>query len=335
MSKSQRRHRSRSRQRRNSTNEQGGKTTQSAQAKSEQLAADASRTKLLIIGLAVVGGAFLWAYWPTLVDLVQAWEREPDYSHGFFVAPLAIYFLWYRRDLKPASSHKLAWGGMALILLSLLVRYAGAYFYIDAIDGWSIPFWILGVIWLFWGSSVAWWAAPAAAFLWFMVPLPWRVERWLSLPLQGIATKLSTWVLQCLSQPAVAAGNTILLGDQRLEVVDACSGLRIFVGIFALAFAYVICVRRPWWERGVLLLSALPIALIANSTRIVVTGLLYQHASSEAAQKFSHDVSGWVSIPFAALLFAGVLFYLGRLLREVEVVDVGDLVRRRQLQLQE
>jgi exosortase/archaeosortase family protein len=85
----------------------------------------------------------------------------------------------------------------------------------------------------------------------------------------------------------------------------------------------------------VLLLSALPIALIANSTRIVVTGLLYQYASSEAAQKFSHDVSGWVSIPFAALLFAGVLWYLGKLLREVELVDVGDLVRRRQLQLQE
>ena len=103
------------------------------------------------------------------------------------------------------------------------------------------------------------------------------------------------------------------------------------VGIFALASAYVICVRRPWWERGLLLLSALPVALVANSARIVVTGLLYQYVSGEAAQKFSHDVSGWVSIPFAALLFAGVLWYLGKVFREIELVDIGSVVRRERL----
>jgi len=286
---------------------------------------------MVALALVVVAAAFAWAYWPTLVGLVRAWDREPDYSHGFFVAPLALYFLWLRRDVAPQASPKLAWGGLVLILLSLVIRYAGAFIYIDSIDGWSIPIWVLGVVWLFWGSRIAWWAAPAAAFLWFMVPLPWRVERWLSLPLQGIATRLSCWTLQFLGQPAIAAGNTILIGDQQMEVAEACSGLRIFVGIFALAVAYVICVRRPWWERALLLLSALPVALIANATRIVVTGLLYQLVSGEAAQKFSHDISGWVSIPFAAVLFAGVLWYVDRLFREVELVDVGSLVRRERM----
>lgn len=283
----------------------------------------------MCLGL-VIAAVLFWAYWPTLVELVRAWEREPDYSHGYFVAPLALYFLWYRRDQCPSASWKLAWGGAGLILLSIAIRWAGAFFYIDSVDGWSIPFWVLGVVWLFWGRQVAWWAAPSAAFLWFMVPLPWRMERWLSLPLQGIATKLSTATLQFLGQPALAAGHTILLEEQQLEVVDACSGLRIFVGIFALAFAYVICVRRPWWERGLLLLSALPVALVANATRIVVTGLLYQYASGEAARKFSHDASGWASILFAALLFAGVLWYIGKLFREVELVDIGSVVRRGQ-----
>lgn len=298
----------------------------------EPLTPTRHRHWVIAIGLLFAAAAFTWAYWPTLVLLVRAWEREPDYSHGFFVAPFAAFFLWLRRDKLPPVSRSLAWGGVAVVLASIAVRYAGAFLYIDSIDGWSIPFWVLGVVWLFWGRRVAAWAAPAVFFLWFMVPLPWRAERLLSLPLQGIATRLSCWVLQFLGQPALAVGNTILIDDQHLEVAEACSGLRIFVGIFALAVAYVICVRRPWWERAVLLLSTLPVALVANAMRIVVTGLLQQYVSGEAAQKFSHDISGWVSIPFAAFLFAGVLWYVASLVREAELVDIGSVVRRERLQ---
>ncbi len=117
------------------------------------------------------------------------------------------------------------------------------------------------------------------------------------------------------------------LAARQLEVEQACSGLRIFVGIFALAFAYVILVRRAWWERVLLLISALPIALVANSTRIVVTGLLYQWVSGDAAHKFTHDISGWVMIPYAALLFALVLWYLDNFTREMEAIKPGEVLR--------
>jgi len=282
-----------------------------------------------VIGGAILGLAFVWAYWPTIVNLVVVWDREADYSHGFFVVPLAVFFLWARRDRFPGFSDKLAWGGgLLLIGLSIVVRILGAWIYLDSADGWSMMFWVAGAVWLLGGWQILWWALPSIAFLWFMVPLPYRVERWLSLPLQRVATNASCWVLQCLKQPALAEGNTILLGEHHLEVEQACSGLRIFMGVVALAFAYVIIVRRPWWEKLVLLGSVVPIALIANSTRIISTGLLYQLASGEAAQKFSHDVAGWVMIPFAAGLFAAVLWYLGILTREVELLDVGSVVQR-------
>ena len=131
-----------------------------------------------------------------------------------------------------------------------------------------------------------------------------------------------------MGQPALSEGNTIHLGEHQLEVEQACSGLRIFVGIVALAFAYVIIVRRPWWEKALLLVSVVPIALVANATRIVGMGLLTQLVSTEAGQHFAHDVSGYVMIPFAAGLFALVLWYLGKLIREVELVDVSATVRR-------
>ena len=139
---------------------------------------------------------------------------------------------------------------------------------------------------------------------------------------------MSCWILQALGQPALPEGHTIILGKNQLEIEQACSGLRIFVGIAAMAFAFAIVLRRAWWEKALPVLSAVPIALMANAARIVATGLLYQLVSGEAGRKFSHDAAGWVMILFAAGLFGLVLLYLSRLVREVEQVAVADVVRR-------
>jgi exosortase len=241
---------------------------------------------------------------------------------------MVVFFFWARRDAFPGLSDKLAWPGLALIFLSIAVRMFGAKFYVDAIDGWSIILWVAGVIWLLGGWRVLRWSLPSVAFLLFMIPLPWRAERLLSLPLQRVATKLSCWALQCLGQPAVAEGNVIYISEIPLYIEEACSGLRIFVATVALAFVYLVLFRRAWWERIVLILSVVPIALVANATRVVITGLLYQYASGEAARKFSHDAAGWLMIVFAATLFWLVLWYLSKLVRDVELVDVGDVIRQ-------
>lgn len=304
-----------------------GEPAQAVRGGSPQTVSKHGRAELILAVPAIVA-TFVWAYWPALVRMVDAWEQQPDYSHGYFVVPLALYFCWARRDRFPAKAvGKVVWPGLLLILLSMAIRVAGAHYYVDAIDAWSMIVWASGVVWLLGGWRVFLWASPALGFLLFMIPLPWSAERWFSLPLQRIATHLSTWVLQVLGQPAIAEGNTIWLGEYRLEVEQACSGLRIFVGIFALAFAYVILVRRTWWERLLLLASALPIALVANATRIVVTGLLYQWVSGDAAHKFTHDISGYVMIPYAALLFALVLWYLGSVTREMESIKAGEVLR--------
>jgi exosortase len=277
--------------------------------------------KLTAVG-GLLAAAFLWSYWPTLSGLADMWNHVQDYSHGYLVAPLAVLFLWARRDRMPMVATGLAWPGLVLILVSVAMRFAGAWYYFDSLDGWSILLWVAGVVWFFLGRSFVWWSLPSIIFLLFMVRLPYRLELALSLPLQTIATQLSCWVLQMLGQPAIAEGHTIFLGAHTLEVEQACSGLRIFIGIAALAFAYVVIVRRAWWEKAVLVLSVIPIALVANATRVVATGLLYQLVSGEAAKKFSHDVAGWAMILYAAGLFALVLWYLGKLVREVEPVDI-------------
>ena len=283
----------------------------------------------LLVSVAVVviiGPLFMWAYWPTLLELVEAWDKLPDNSHGYLVAPIALLFLWVRRDRFPTKIGSARWLGVLLIVASLGVRYMGAMYYLGSVDGWSMMVWVAGVVLLLGGHRVLIWAAPSIIFLAFMIPLPYSAERMFSLPLQKVATLISCWTLQFLGQPAIAQGNTIILGQHHLEVAQACCGLRIFMGIFALAFAYLVIVRCPWWQKLLLALSTVPIALIANATRIVVTGLLYQLVSGDAAQHFSHDMAGWVMIPFAALLFALVLWFLHNTVQEVEVLDVRSLI---------
>lgn len=279
----------------------------------------------VVVGGLVLGAVFLWSYWPTLLALVQTWNREPDYSHGYCVVPIALYMLYARRDKFPQWSGRIAWGGISLIALSLAMRYAAAIVYFDALDGWSISVWCAGVVWLLAGRSVLWWSLPSILFLYFMLPLPFRAEQWLRQPLQRIATELSAWSLQCLGQPALAEGNTIFLNDVHLEIEEACSGLRILVAIAAIAFTYVILARRPRWQNAVLLAATLPIAITTNCVRVVATGLLFQFVSGEAAQTFTHDLAGWLMIPLAALLFWVTLWYTDRLFWNEQAVDVTAL----------
>jgi len=284
--------------------------------------------KLFLAALGL-GPLFAWAYWPTLVNLVTVWNAEPDYSHGYLVAPAVLYFLWARRETCPGLKPSLQFTGLLFLGLSLAMRWAAARFYLETLDGWSILAYVVGVAWLLGGWPLLRWSGACLAFLLFMIPLPFRVERFLSLPMQSIATKLSCWMLQCLGQPALAEGHTILLGEHHLEVEQACSGLRILLGIVAIACAFVLLSKRAWWVNLVLVLSVVPITLLVNAVRIVLTGLLYLYASSETARHFSHDFAGWVVIPLAAALFGSVLWYLEHVLREVEWSEVSDFVRRR------
>jgi exosortase len=280
-----------------------------------------------VAALALLAAFGLWSYWPTLAELVRTWRDVPDYSHGFLVAPLALYFLWARRDTCPAPSSNGLWMGLALMTASVGLRFFAARYFMEFLDAWSILPWAAAIVVTLFGTRTLWWSLPSIAFLFFMIPLPFTLEGQLSAPLQKVATKISCFMLQMLGQPTFSEGNIIVVGETRLEVAQACSGLRLFFGVAALAFAYAVLVRRTWWERLIILASTIPVALVANAARIVATGLLLQVVSGQEAQHQAHDWAGWAMIPLAAALFWLVLWYLDRLLPEEEVLDMSAVVR--------
>lgn len=275
------------------------------------------------IGLFVILlGCVMWAYWPGLLEIFDAWNRDPDYSHGYLVAPLALFFLWSRRGLLDAGRLSPSWVGLAVLAAVAVIRFCSGYFFLGPIDAWTLPLSVAGVVMLVFGWHCLAWAWTSIFFLYFMIPIPYSAETWLGVPLQGIATRLSTEALQFVGQPAISEGNTIWVEGltSPLNVADACSGLRILVGVFALAFAYVLFTRWEWWQKLLVLGAAVPVALVANSLRIVATGLISKHVSSEAAYRFTHDFAGLVMIPVAATMFWLFLVYLEALFPRVQAV---------------
>jgi exosortase len=159
-------------------------------------------------------------------------------------------------------------------------------------------------------------ACPAILFLFFMIPLPYKLETMLGGPLQTLASRGSTFLLQILGQPAVREGNTIMLNEVRLGVVEACSGLRMLVTFFTFSTGVALLIRKPLLERCCIILSAVPIALVTNVLRITATGVMYQ-VNQKFAQMFFHDLAGWFMMP-VCLLFLGLeLWILNRLIIEV------------------
>jgi exosortase len=289
--------------------------------------AQAANLHLRLPALLLALAAGTWAYWPTLKLLVEVWNREADYSHGFLVPPLALLFLWFRRASFPGWQAPAYGLGLALLVLSLAARYCGARFYMEFLDGYSIPLWVAAVVALIGGTQVLWWTLPSIGFLFFMIPLPFGLETLLSHPLQRIATQVSVFLLQVFGQPAFADGNVILIGDNTLEVAQACSGLRLFMTMVAVAYAYVMLMRGTWWEKVLLCLMIVPVALLSNALRIVATGLLFQFTTGEVAHQFSHDYAGLAMIPLAGAMFAGFLWYMSKLICEEEVLEMSTLVR--------
>ena len=270
-----------------------------------------------VLALLLPAVCLAWAFWPSLVELVQTWNSNPQYSHGYLVPVFAIGLLWLRRKRLEGQTLRPSWWGLAPLAVGLAVRLAGAFFYLQWLEVLALPLCVAGVVVLA-GGLTAWrWAWPSVFFLYFMIPLPFSVANQLSGPLQWLAALCSAFVMQVFGLPALADGNVILLNDHQIDIVEACSGLRMLMVFFALSTAFALVVRRPWPDRALLLASAVPIALVSNIARIVLTGVLFEiGVQSEAVHTFFHDAAGWLMMPFALVLLWAELKLMSLLLIE-------------------
>ena len=265
----------------------------------------------LVAGLVVLV-AFL--YYSILGFLVQDWWTDPNFSHGFFVPAFSIFVIWQRRKVLASIPVDPSWSGLGIIVLALLVYLLGVIGAELFLSRSSFILLLAGLIIYFlgWGYFRAlmfpW------AFLFLMVPLPTLVLSEVTFPLQFFASKLASSLLALVGVPVLREGNIIQLPTMSLEVVEACSGIRSLVSLVTLAVIYGYLMESGRAFRVILELAAVPIAIAANSLRVMGTGLLGLYWGPEKAEGFFHTFSGWVIF----ILALGMLFALHRVLRMLQ-----------------
>jgi exosortase len=266
--------------------------------------------QLITLGLLTLG--LVIAYWDTFTLVAAEWAN-PLYSHGYIVPLFALGLLWMRyQPFQPVPAAE-RWIGLGILVAGLAIRHFGVYMTMNPLDRYSFLIAIFGVFMLVGGYHTIRWAWPALGFLVFMLPLPSVLEQGVLWRLQTLASVCSTFVLQTIGIAAFRQGNLISVPNAELNIADACSGLRMLTIFLALAVAMVFLVERPWWDKFMILLSAVPIALIVNIIRITVTGLLYMWVGpdNEFAKKLGHDWAGYFMMPLA----------LGFLWMELQVLE--------------
>jgi exosortase D (VPLPA-CTERM-specific) len=264
-----------------------------------------------VLGSALLGLATLAAipvFAPGMAELGRVW-LTPEYSHGPLIPVVSAYLLLREmsRDGTPApmTAPRRTWPGVLLVLLSLAVGLFGTLAGIPDIVAYGLILWVGGMVLtgFGWDRGKRHWAP--VLHLVFMLPLPQMLYWQMSIFLQLISSEIGVALIRLAGIPVYLDGNVIDLGVYKLQVAEACSGLRYLFPILSFSYLFAILYRGPMWQKAVLLLLAAPLTVVMNSIRIGVIGILVDRYGIAHAEGFLHVFEGWVIFGLCiAILFA-------------------------------
>ena len=263
-----------------------------------------------LLALAIAAGGVFFA--DGIAALLRAWQL-PEYSHGPLI-PLLSGFL-FLRQLKewPPTPAGRRWPGVAMIALALAIGLLGKLSHIDEIITYSMILWIYGMILTSFGWERGRHFWPPVVHLVFMLPLPGLIYYKVTTTLQFMSSELGVFLLRGVGVPVFLEGNIIDLGVYQLHVAEACSGLRYMFPIMSFTYIFAVLYRGPTWHKAVLLLSAVPLAVVMNSARIAAVGLLVNTWGIEQAEGFAHLLEGWVIFLSCIAILFGLAWAMLRL----------------------
>jgi exosortase len=261
------------------------------------------RTTVVVAALIA---ALAWLYDGVLIALVRQWGSDDNYSHGFFVVPLALFFAWERREALRTASSRPSVAGLLLVAVSLVVFIAGMFGAELFLTRVSLIGVIAGTVLFIWGREHFRILRFPICFLLLMVPLPAILFNQIAFPLQLVASGVGETVIAAAGIPVLREGNVLQLPTRALEVVEACSGIRSLVSLLMLGIVLGYFTERRPRDRALIALAAIPIAIVANAARVAGTGIASEWISPAAADGFFHTFSGWLVFVVA---FAGLMAF--------------------------
>lgn len=233
-------------------------------------------------------------YYKVIGKLVTDWWQIPDFSHGFLVPPFAAFLIWEKRAALVTTKPSPSWAGIALMMFAAIVLLLGTYGAELFLSRISLLMLVAGLVLYFGGRPFLHQLAFPLLILTLAIPLPSLILNQITFPLQIFASKVASALLPLFAVPVLREGNVIVLPLLKLEVAEACSGIRSLTSLFTMAVFYGYFMERSITRRIILAVASIPIAIAANAVRILGTGLSVQYWDPERAMGFFHEFSGWV-----------------------------------------
>jgi exosortase len=280
----------------------------------DSMAEPTQRRDIPWISIAWFSALLIICYAPVLWMLVQQWNNDEDMGHGFFVPVIAAYIAWQNRDKLFAGGIKGNYWGLALVLfagLQLYLATLGAELFTTRVAFIES---LAGVILFLGGTAAIRILAFPLLLLLFMVPIPAIIYNRITFPLQMFASSVAENALMLLGIPVLRDGNVLELASQKLSVVEACSGIRSLLSLSFLSLVYGYFFDGRTWMRIFLFVATIPIAIVANSGRVTLTGILSE-INPEWAHGFLHTASGWVIFMIALFILVILHQTLSKVIR--------------------
>jgi exosortase D (VPLPA-CTERM-specific) len=278
------------------------------------------RPIILLIVVSVV--ATMVAFNGPIRELVRRWVSQEEYSHGFLIPIVTSWLLWQRRDALANSIGNPSWVGVIVIAVAGMMHVVGGLGALFIVSQVGFVVALIGAVLCIGGHSLMRVAFVPIIFLLFAIPLPYFIDSILSWRLQLISSSLGTQIIQIFQIPVNLEGNVIDLGNYKLQVVEACSGLRYLYPLMSLGFLAAYMFQAPIWQRAVVFLSTIPITVLMNSLRIGIVGVIVSYSGPQDADGFLHMFEGWIIFICCALLIFGEIYALTALTSRKSLFEV-------------
>jgi exosortase len=253
-------------------------------------------------------------YFPILSHLVWQWSNDEDVGHGFFVPVVSLFIVWQRREEILRVERKTAWWGVWIMLWGALQAYLGTMGAELFLQRTAFLITLTGMLLVTGGTALVRALQFPLLLLLFMIPIPTVIYYQITFPLQIFASAVAETSLNFLGIPVLREGNILELANQKLSVAEACSGIRSLLSLSFLSLVYAYFFDNRVWMRWALLIGTVPIAILANSGRVTMTGILSTF-NTDLAQGFFHSLEGWVIFIIALAMLIGLHFVINRSMR--------------------
>jgi exosortase D (VPLPA-CTERM-specific) len=266
-----------------------------------------------ILVASAVGALSLWLFWDGISIMGEWWTSSPEYSYCLLIPPIAVFLIWQQKARLERIPFEGSGWGVVLVLLGGGLLVLGQLATVYTLVQYAYVVTLYGLVLSFTGVRAFRVLAVPMLILAFMIPLPQFLLYNLSSKLQLLSSELGVWFMRLFGISVYVEGNVIDLGGYKLQVAEACDGLRYLFPLMTLGFLMAYFYKGAPWKRVVLFLSSIPITVVMNSWRIGTIGLMVEHWGIGMAEGFLHEFQGWMVFMLSAALLLGEIVVLNRI----------------------